>query len=134
MSTQFRFPSRCFRLVALCCGLFAWLPSAVAHEIRPAYLEIKESAADRYDVLWRTPINAGMRLPVLLKFPAEVRNVAEPGQREVADSLVERREIEVPGGLAGKRIEFVGLQATITDVFVRVEMRDGRRATTIIHP
>jgi len=38
------------------------------------------------------------------------------------------------GGLAGKRIEFVGLQATITDVLVRVHLRDRDRMTTLVHP
>jgi hydrogenase/urease accessory protein HupE len=47
---------------------------------------------------------------------------------------VERRLVELPGGLAGKRIEFAGLQATITDVLVRVQLRDGAYSTTLIHP
>ena len=53
--------------------------------------------------------------------------------QELTDSLLERR-IEVPGGLAGKRIEFRGIQATITDVLVRVELLDGAKWTTIVHP
>ena len=109
-------------------------PSAWAHESRPAYLEITETAPGRYDLLWRTPLLSGMRLPVMLALPAEARNVAEPGLRELADSLVERRVIEVPGGLAGKRVQFVGLQATITDVLVRAELRDRDRTTTLVHP
>ena len=109
-------------------------PSAWAHESRPAYLEITETAPGRYDLLWRTPLLSGMRLPVMLALPAEARNVAEPGLRELADSLVERRVIEVPGGLAGKRVQFVGLQATITDVLVRAELRDRERTTTLVHP
>ena len=48
---------------------------------------------------------------------------------------MERRWIDAgPKGLAGKRIEFPGLQLTITDVLVRVEMLDGRKWTTIVHP
>jgi hypothetical protein len=43
------------------------VPGARAHESRPTYLEIKETAPGRCDVLWRTPGLAGMRLPVLLK-------------------------------------------------------------------
>ena len=39
-----------------------------------------------------------------------------------------------PAGLAGKRIEFPGLQATITDVLVRVQILDGRTWTTIVRP
>jgi len=76
-----------------------------------------------------------MRLPVVLRLPDDVRNVTEPATHELSDSLVERRVIAAGGdGLAGKRVEFVGLQATITDVLVRVRLRDGRHTTTLVHP
>ena len=110
------------------------VPCAYAHEARPAYLEINETAPNRYDVLWRTPVLSGMRLPVALKFAEGTRNVAEPHVRELTDSLLERRVVEVPGGLAGKRVEIVGLQGTITDVLVRVQLRDGAYSTTLIRP
>jgi len=109
--------------------------SALAHEARPAYLELKETAPGRFEVLWRTPVLSGMRLPISLGMPEGVRNVKEPSIQELTDSLLERRTIDAGrGGLAGKRIEFPGLQATITDVLVRVELRDGRRWTTIVRP
>jgi hydrogenase/urease accessory protein HupE len=118
-------------IVVLLAGLFAVSPVS-AHEARPAYLEIKETAPGRFNVLWRTPVLSGMRLPIVLTFPADVANVREPVVQELADSLVERRWIDAgPNGLAGRRIEFVGLQLTITDVLVRVEMLDGRTWTTI---
>jgi HupE/UreJ protein len=109
--------------------------SASAHEARPAYLEIKETAPGQFSVLWRTPVLSGMRLPVGLKIPDDVRSVKEPSVQELADSLVERRWIDAgPTGLGGKRIEFVGLQLTITDVLVHVEMLDGRQWITIARP
>ena len=78
---------------------------------------------------------AGMRLPVLLKLPDNVQNVKEPIVQELTDSLVERRWIDVgPSGLAGKRLEFVGLQGTITDVLVRVEWLDGATQVTRVLP
>jgi hydrogenase/urease accessory protein HupE len=111
------------------------VPVAGAHESRPAYLEIKETSPDRYAVLWRTPVLSGMRLPVVLKFPDDVRNITEPALRELPDSLIERRLIDAgASGLAGKRFEFVGLQATITDVLVRMQMRDGMNSTTLVRP
>lgn len=114
--------------------LSAFFP-AQAHESRPAYLEIKETAPGTYSVLWRTPVLAGRRLPVGLKLPDTVRNLKEPITQELADSLVERRSIVAgPDGLAGARIEFPGLQLTITDVLIRVEMLDGRQWTTIARP
>jgi HupE / UreJ protein len=112
----------------------AFVPSCRAHETRPAYLEIKESSPNLYDVVWRTPVNAGMRLPIVLQLPADAKNVTAPTTQELTDSLVERRVIDIPTGLAGKRIDFVGLQGTITDVLVRVELLDGRKWTTIVHP
>jgi hydrogenase/urease accessory protein HupE len=118
----------------LVCGLLASLVrGAWAHEARPAYLEIRETSPGRYDVLWRTPVLSGMRLPVTLRLPADVRNVTEPAIRELSDSLVERRLIQPASGtLAGARIDFVGLQGTITDVLVRVQFRDGTSSTTLV--
>jgi HupE / UreJ protein len=110
-------------------------PCVFAHEARPAYLEIRETSPGRYDLLWKTPVLSGMRLPVVLKVPDGVRAVGEPTMQELADSRLERRTIDAgPEGLAGKRIEFPGLQATITDVLVRFQMLDGRTWTTIVRP
>jgi hypothetical protein len=120
-------------LVLLAMSLF--VPAAHAHESRPAYLEIKETAPDRFSILWRTPVLAGIRLPVVLKLPDRVKSLKEPVKNELSDSLVERRWVDAgKGGLAGQRIEFPGLQLTITDVLVRFEMLDGRSWTTIVRP
>ncbi|WP_429225726.1 HupE/UreJ family protein [Inquilinus ginsengisoli] len=126
------------RLLRLVLGILvvvlAQVPGAWAHEARPAYLELTETAPGRYDVLWRTPLLAGMRLPVVLLVPEGVRNLTAPTQRALPDSLLERRVIEVDGGLAGKRIDFIGLQGTITDVLVRVQLDDGGYSTTLVRP
>ena len=119
---------RRLRLVTLLC-LFASLlavPTTRAHEARPAYLEITETSPNQFSVLWRTPVLAGMRLRVVLTMPGDVKNLKEPVVQELADSLLERRWIDAgPNGLAGKQIQFTGLQLTITDV-LRAR-RDARR-------
>jgi hydrogenase/urease accessory protein HupE len=125
---------RCGRFWILA-SLLMMVPVASAHEARPAYLEIKETAPGQFSVLWRTPVLAGMRLPVVLKLPDGAKNLREPNVQELADSFVERRWIDAgANGLAGKRIEFPGLQQTITDVLVRVELLDGRKWTAFAHP
>jgi hypothetical protein len=123
----------CFVVLILLSGV-ALVPSCTGHETRPAYLEIKESTANHFDVVWRTPVNAGMRLPIVLQLPPDAKNVTAPTTQELTDSLLERRSIVAAGGLGGKRVDIVGLQGTITDVLVRVELLDGRNWTTIIHP
>ena len=128
--------TRCLRTFLFLLATTGLLPLAsFAHEARPAYLEIKETAPGQFAVLWRTPVLAGMRLPLVLKMPDGVRNVKPPAIEELADSLVERRWIDAgPNGLAGKRIEIAGLQYTITDALVRVELLDGRTVQTIARP
>jgi hypothetical protein len=123
-------------LRALLLAAMALMPLAsFAHEARPAYLEMKETAPGQYSVLFRTPVLAGMRLPLALQMPDGVTNVKPPMVDELADSLVERRWIDAgPNGLSGKRIEITGLQLTITDALVRVELLDGRTIQAIARP
>jgi hydrogenase/urease accessory protein HupE len=116
------------------CAL-APLSSAEAHEARPAYLQIDETAPGLYSVLWRIPVLSGMPLPVTLKLPDAARDVREPILQQLSDSLVERRVLEAGGaGIAGERIEFAGLAGTITDVLVRVRLLDGTQSTTLVRP
>ncbi|WP_439398936.1 HupE/UreJ family protein [Bradyrhizobium sp. PMVTL-01] len=109
--------------------------AARGHESRPAYLALNETAPGQFSVLWRTPVLAGMRLPVALNFPGSVRDRKEPVVSELSDSLVERRWIDAgPTRLAGERIVFSGLQLTITDVLVRLQRLDGTVSTVLVRP
>lgn len=129
-------PHGCGRLLAtLLMVCFLIVPTALAHESRPAYLELKETGPGDYSVLWRTPVLSGQRLNVVLTLPPGVRNLRDPVVMELPGSLVERRWISAgPQSLAGRRIEFVGLQFTITDVLARIELQDGRSWTIIARP
>ena len=86
-------------------------------------------------MLWRTPTQRRHALPIVLKLPDDTRNIIPPSVTEFSGQQLERRLIDAGNnGLAGKRIEFVGLQATITDVLVRVQALDGTHTTTLVHP
>jgi hydrogenase/urease accessory protein HupE len=128
-----------YRLLAVLAAVLTLLVGragiAEAHEIRPAYLQIDELTPGRYKLLWRTPVLSGMRLPVVLRLSDEVRSVTPPVTQELADSIVERYLVDAgPNGLPGKRIDFVGLQATITDVLVRVQLLDGTQSSALVRP
>jgi len=124
-------PATTFGIFATCACL---APGTSAHEARPAYLEIIETEAERYQILWRTPLRPGSRLAVVLRLPEGTRAFGDRSEREFRDSVVERFTVEVPGGLAGKRIEFVGLETTITDVLVRMEDLGGSDSTAVVTP
>ena len=93
-----------------CLALAVFLSLSLAtlahgHELRPAYLQIDETAAGRYNVLWHTPLNAGVRLPIVLKLPEGAVDVTEAAVRVLPDSVIERRFVTISDGLAGKRID-----------------------------
>jgi hydrogenase/urease accessory protein HupE len=114
----------------------AWLaPATEAHDARPAYLEIKETAAGQFSLLWRTPLLSGQRLPLVIVMPDDISELREAVVYEVADARVERRWIAAgPGGLSGKRIGFAGLEFTTLDAVVRIELRDGTALTATALP
>jgi hydrogenase/urease accessory protein HupE len=135
MNVSWKVVLRCLGIIfALTFAALVYVPQVWAHESRPAYLEINQVSRDRYEVLWHTPLLSGMPLPVVLRFPDTVRNLTEPVPRELPGSSIERWLVEAPGGLEGKPVEFVGLQATITDVLVRVQMSNGTHSTVLVHP
>ncbi len=121
-------------LLAIALFMPAMICNASAHEVRPAYLQIDQIGQNRFSVVWRTPLLSGMRLPVLLQFSDGTKVLSGPSERQLSDSVIERSVIENANGLAGERIMFVGLQATITDVMVRVKLQNGSVTTSLVRP
>ena len=104
------------------------LPSiaANAHEMRPAYLELRESSADTYEVLWKVPAaGSDLRLALYVHLPASCTNLSEPHGMFTGAAFSERWRMTAQHGLAGERITIDGLSATSTDVLVRVNRLDG---------
>lgn len=106
----------------------AWLAPAasIAHEVRPAYLEIVEREPAVYDVLFKVPAAGGdLRFGLYLELPADVERLGPPRGAFAGRAHVERARIRRPGGLEGAEIGVDGLSATLTDVLVRIEGLDG---------
>jgi hypothetical protein len=110
-------------MLALLC-LLAGVASA--HEVRPAYLELRQTGAETYDVLWKVPARGDdLRFGLYAELPAGTVNLTEPRGEFLGGSFVERWSARRPGGFDGATIHVVGLSATRTDVLVRVERQDG---------
>ena len=115
--------------------LLALLPPAVvgAHEVRPAYLELREEAGDTWQVLWKVPTRGEWRLSLEPRFPDGCAAVGERASRDVDAALTSRWALRCAGGLAG-RLEILGLPATMTDVLVRLARADGVVETLRLTP
>lgn len=97
-----------------------------ADVFRPAYLELRQSGADTFDVLWKVPAQGETaRLAIHVVFPDGTITVSGPRGQFAADAFLERWSIRRAGGLAGSAIRIDGLPAGITDVLARVERIDG---------
>lgn len=119
-------------LVALC--LFLMAP-VQAHEVRPAYLELRQIAPETYDVLWKVPGRGeDQRLALYVEFPPGSSNVKEPRASLVNNALTERWTVKRSGGLTGGTIHIAGLNATVTDAIVRLERLDGSTQVTLLTP
>jgi len=128
-----RYYSLLATFVLIISGLFG--STAFSDDSQPGYLELKETTANRYSVIWRNPTLTNQQVTLSLQFPAGVKNLTEPVLRELPSSTVERRLIETDAqGLIGKRIEIDGLQASNTDVLVRIEFANGASSTALLKP
>jgi hypothetical protein len=107
---------------------------ATAHELRPGYLELRETAPDRYRVLWKQPARGEYRLAIDPVFPASCRTEGERLRQSVPGSFLDRMTLVCEAGLGGKTLAVAGLEATLTDVLVRLELADGRTLTELLKP
>jgi hydrogenase/urease accessory protein HupE len=100
--------------------------AAQADIFRPAYLELRELATDRYAVLWKVPAQGtDRRLALSVEMPPGTETVSEPRLTIVPGAHVERWEIRHPGGLTGKTIRIEGRAVGVTEVIARLERQDG---------
>ena len=111
---------------------------AIAHEVRPAYLRLEAlpppaTGGELYDVLWKTPLMGGRRLPLVPVFPPTCTQAASAVDAVTADALVQRWQLACPEGLRGE-VAVHGLAATITDVMLHIALADGGRIATVLTP
>ncbi|MEW9808262.1 HupE/UreJ family protein [Mesorhizobium sp. ZMM04-5] len=99
--------------------------AASAHEIRPAYLDLRETTADTFSVAWKVPSTGDMRFALHVRLPASCATQTEPTPSMEADAYFERWTAVCAGGLKGGTIGIDGLASTMTDVLVRIEYATG---------
>jgi hypothetical protein len=124
------------RLVALffvIAPLFVMKP-AIADELRPAYLDIRERAADEFSVVWKVPALGDLRLGIYARLPPSCRPKAEPVRTIEAGAFFERWTATCPDGLNGQEINIDGLKSTVTDVIVRIQYRSGATQVARLTP
>lgn len=112
-------------LIAVLAVLTAAAP-AVADDFRPSYLQLTQTGAERYDVLWKVAaLDENRVLRVRLEFPPETEFVEPLAPRYTGGTAVMSGSIALPGGLSGKSVRFDGLAQVRGEVLVRLISQDG---------
>lgn len=92
---------------------------ARADELRPGYLELTQLSAKHWRMTWKAPLRTGLVSRATPVPPANCK--ADMGTRELTgNALLVVRQLTCDGSLAGQSLSVSGLDATITDVLVRV--------------
>lgn len=154
--------------------IFAVLTAAAtAHEVRPAFLELKERAPGEFDVLWKVPAPGGApiageeiphpepiveetgermimpcgcpaptaaelsrgALPIHPSLPKNSRALAPSRMERIFGAEIWRWTITTDGrGLEGWNVAIHGLETTMIDALVRIELADGRIVSRLLRP
>ncbi len=108
---------------------------AISDELRPGYLEMRQSSPGAYNLLFKIPARGeDLRLAIYVKLPEGTQDIAPPRASFSDGAYVERRSIRRDGGLIGQAVSIEGLSATSTDVLVRIESLAGAIQTERLSP
>jgi hydrogenase/urease accessory protein HupE len=112
-------------VLILLCAVFASVSEADAHEVRPGFLDLRETEPNLFLLTWKVPALGAFHLDIEPKLPASCQAIDEPITTQAGGAFVERSRVRCDHSLPGESIAIVGLQSTQTDVLVRIETRDG---------
>ena len=107
---------------------------ASAHEIRPAYLEIREKSAHEFTVFWKQPTMG----EVSLRLKPQMGNwLSDSTAVSVFEDNFLIRQWDIHAGkdsLNGQQITIEGLNSTMTDVLVSITFLNGETITQLLRP
>lgn len=120
-------------LLAFAIQAFAAGPTA-AHELRPAYLDMRETAPDEFAVVWKVPARGDFRLSLHVRLPDTCKPKSEPVGTIEGAAFFKRWTVVCLEGIKGHDIAVDGLRTTLTDALVRIAYLAGSTQTSRLTP
>lgn len=108
--------------------------AAAAHEVRPAYLEIVQTAPAEYRISWKQPVMGDVALRLTPHLSSGWLERAPSDRYATPGFMISVWAVRATEPLDGQTISVEGLSGTITDVFVRVKTLGADPRETIIRP
>ena len=119
---------------ALLLSVLIWFTAATAqaHEVRPAYLKLTETAESEFTVVWKQPQLENRRLKINPVFPESCEETSEHGLENYGDTVIERWAIACP--LTSGTLTLEGLERTLTDAFVDIDYLTREDIRAVLKP
>ena len=116
-------------------GLLCVTP-VFAHEVRPAYLEIDQTSATTYKLIWKLPTMGDVAIHLEPHISNGWLDQKPADQYAAAGFLIRTWIVTDPRRVSvfGQTITIDGLSDTMTDVYVRIRLANGQRLDTIMRP
>lgn len=116
------------RWLTILCLLAVIIPCH-AHWASPGYLELEQTAANTYSVLWKVPTQAGRPLKLTPRLPQTCVEQTPASSYQAGNAVIQRWVTHCDGGLIDQNIGIDGLSNSLTDVLVRVNRLGGTTQT-----
>lgn len=108
---------------------------AYADDINPSLLSIKENKMGWFDVTWKVPTKNNKALGINAKLPKSMELIGTPLEQAVPGAYLKKsRYKSTATSILGEDISVEGLEATGSQVLVRLELNDGSVFSTILKP
>ncbi|MBB5210964.1 HupE/UreJ family protein [Microbulbifer hydrolyticus] len=121
-------------LLAIACSLAT--STLWAHEIRPAYLQIEETAPATYDVLWKVPSRGDRVIDITPRFDASLE-LSDARETLLDGFVLYHYRLKGGGnsdGLPGTRLTIDRLPSTTIDVLVNIRLLEGGEYSFLLQP
>lgn len=109
-------------------------PAARAHEVRPAYLEVRQTTPADYVVTWKQPTMGELAIHLAPHLSAGWLEGPPADQYGAGGYLIRVWQVHSTAPAAGQTVRVDGLADTITDVLVRVTPLKGAASELILRP
>jgi len=121
-------------LCLLVLGGLCLTANTFADEIRPGYLELKETSHNIFSVLWKVPAKGDRKLSLNARLPVNCGNKTPLNGQFANGAYIQRWVVDCEGGLIERSISIEGLESTNTDVLLRMEFIDSASQSVRLTP
>ncbi|MDX2441661.1 MAG: hypothetical protein QNK40_14060 [Desulfobacterales bacterium] len=121
--------------ILICMTLLCVVGYAQADNVRPAYLGIENFKEGRYKITWKNPLKNGVQLPIAPVLPASFKKISPRTVTKTGDAVIHKWMVSSEGQvLDGQKISINGLEATVSDVLLRIKFSDGKIFRSVLRP